>query len=88
MNRIVCFINMFAANSRVYKLNMSDEETFICEVPVEKLPAGLASISANEKLNHITLIGAPTYADAIVPEIIEYAKTNFNNNDLIVEVMR
>jgi hypothetical protein len=88
MEKIICFINMFAAEAKVYRLDEDNNQDLINTIPVEKLSAGLAIISANSKINHITLIGAPTYADAIVPEIIEYAKTNFNNNDLIVEVMR
>jgi hypothetical protein len=80
MEKIICFINMFTAESRVYRLDENDNQELLNVVPVEKLSAGLAAISANSNINHITLIGAPTYADAIAPEIIEYAKTNFNNN--------
>lgn len=88
MNKIICFINLGMANARVYELNIENEQKFITDMPLEKLSEGLAATSAMYKINNITLIGSPSYADGIVPEIIEYAKTNFNNNDLIVEVMR
>ncbi len=88
MTKIICFINLFTSNARVYSFNEEiNNQTFICEVPVETLSEGLASVSSMNNINTITLIGAPMFAKEIAPEIMEYAKTNFNNNDLIVEVM-
>ena len=88
MDKIICFINMFAAKARAYHLDSEDNQTLISEIPVDQLSYGLAAISAEKNINNITLIGAPDYADALVPEILEYAKLNFSNNDLIVEVMK
>ena len=87
MNKIICFINLGMANARVYELNCNEEQKFITDMPLEKLSEGLAATSAMYKINHITLIGSPSYAEGIAPEILEYAKTNFNNDNLNVEVM-
>lgn len=88
MEKIVCFINLFTAESKAYRIDQDNNQELITTIPVEQLTEGLATISSHSGIYNITLIGAPDYAEGLIPGILEYAKTNFNNNDLIVEVMR
>lgn len=86
--KIICFVNLFKANARVYTLNEDDsEQVYIAEVPVDTMTHSLAEIGTVNNINKIILIGAPTYSKELVPDILEYAKVKYNNNDLIVEVM-
>lgn len=88
MEKIICFINLFTANARAYMIDSNDTQNLLGEIPLEELEEKLADLSNLTDIHHITLIGAPTYADGIVPEILQYAKTKYSNNELIVEVMR
>ena len=88
MEKIICFINLFTAESKAYRIDENNNQELITTIPIEYLAENLAIISNHSGINHITLIGAPNYADGIVTEILTYSKINFNNNDLTVEVMR
>lgn len=86
--RLICFIDLFNENARIYSLDEMNNQTFLSRVPVATLSEDIAAVSNISGVNHITLIGASAYAEGIVPEIIEYAKTKYSNNELIVEVMQ
>lgn len=87
--KLICFIDLFNENARIYSWSEADDtQTFLSRTPVATLSENLATISNISGVNHITLIGAPVFAEALVPEIIEYAKTRYSNNELIVEVMQ
>lgn len=87
MNKIICFIDLFRLHSRVYTVDKESNQTFIAEIPLAELGEKIAETSFAAHINHVTLIGAPAYAEGIVPEIKEYALTKYNNNDLVVEVL-
>lgn len=86
--KLVCFINLFTYNARLHKVDADDNMEFVSEIPVDNLAESLAAAGSLNGINQITLIGAPVFAEVLVPEIIEYAQTKFGNNDLIVEVMK
>ena len=48
----------------------------------------LMDISDIVKVNNIQLHGASQYADEIASEVLTYARTKYNNHDLIVEVVK
>ena len=86
--KMICFINLFTANARVYSVDADNTQEYLGEVALEEAAEKLVDLCEFTDLHHLTLIGAPTYADALVPEILTYAKTKYSNNELIVEVMR
>ena len=86
--RMICFINLFTANAKVYSIDNNDNQNFLGEVTLDEAAEKLADLCEFTDMNHLTLIGAPTYADALVPEILTYAKTKYSNSELNVEVMR
>lgn len=88
MKKILCFINIFSANANVYSHDPEKGEELLCRVSLETLANDLVDLSHSTNLNHITLIGSPRYSEAITSEILEYARTQYNMNDLIVEVMK
>lgn len=89
MEKLVCFINLFTSNARVYIVHEdTNEQTLVGEIPVDTLEEKLATYSHVTNINNIVLIGAPVFAQELVPEIIQYAKIQYNNNDLLVEVMK
>lgn len=89
MEKLVCFINLFTSNARVYVVHEdTNMQTLVGEIPVDTLEEKLATYSHATNINNIVLIGAPTFAQELVPEIIQYAKIQYNNNDLLVEVMK
>lgn len=88
MDKIICFIDMFRLHSRVYVRNEETEQmSLVGEIPLAELETKIADTCFAAHTNHVMLIGAPTYAEGIVPAIKEYALTKYNNNDLVVEVL-
>jgi hypothetical protein len=89
MEKIVCFINLFTTNQRVYLTDSNSNDLKpLGEIPLQELEEKLVDLCELTQNNSITLIGSPSFADEIVPEIMKYAKLKYNNNEITVEVMR
>ena len=86
--KMICFINLFTAKAKAYSVNDDNDQTFLSEITVEDAAEQLADLCHFTGLHHLILIGAPTYSDALVPDILAYSKIKYSNNDLTVEVMR
>lgn len=88
MEKIVCFINLFTLNQRVYLAGVDNDLKPLGEIPYDELVEKLADLSELTQVNLISLVGSPKFADEIAPEIMKYAKIKYNNNEITVEVMR
>ena len=88
MDKLICFINLFTYDQNIYLFNAATQETKVAtNTTFEDLSTVLADISDITKVNHIELHGARKYANEIASEVLTYAKSRYNNNDLTVEVI-
>lgn len=85
MKTLVCYLNMFELNQKLYLFNDNAYE-LIDEMPIEDLIAKTTFNCEKNNINHIHLFGDENFLDPYIKELIKYGKTYYNLNDLIVEV--
>ena len=89
MYKLICLLNLFTESQTIYLVNMETGKSNIAATAtLSELSEKVVDISDITKVNHIELHGAPSYAHAMVDDIYTYAKTKYNNNNLIVEVLQ
>ena len=89
MCKLVCPISLFSMQQTIFLIDEENNKTTTAAVAsLEDLSETLADISDIVKVNNIQLHGASQYADEIASEVLTYARTKYNNHDLIVEVVK
>lgn len=89
MYKLVCLLNLFMENQNVYMVNTETGKSDIAiTTTMAELSEKIVDISDITKVNHIELHGAPAFSAAIAEDISTYAKTKYNNYDLVVEVIK
>ena len=87
MQKLVCLVDLFTFDQTIFMYDDVEKTyTVVSDATFENLSERLADISDVTKINHIELRGARKYVNEIASEVLTYAKTRYNNNDLIVEV--
>lgn len=88
MHKLVCLVDLFTFDQTIFVYDDVEKTyTVAANATFENLSERLADISDITKINHIELRGARQYVNGIASEVLTYAKTRYNNNDLIVEVI-
>ena len=84
---IVGIVNMFAESSPVYLVNEPKAAPkLLAKVPVNELPNFLAEFVHTYKDKSVTLYGVQKYTQQIADSLIETAQTNYNLNNIEVEL--
>ena len=91
-NALGCNIDMFSKNCILYTMVIKDKEMtytpISARVSIENLPAVINSLANTYKVNDIKLFGAVVdYCDGIKAKILDYAASNYSNNNLRIEVI-
>ena len=88
MKCIACNINMFAAGYNIFLLDSHDANNYkqIATTDLEHLPEVVIAACTQENTSLIKLFGNNTFAIELAEDIVEYAKRNYSNFDIKVEV--
>lgn len=88
MKCIACNINMFATGYNVFLLDSHDVDSHkhIATTDLEHLPEVVIAACAQENMSLVKLFGNKTFANELAEDIIEYAKRNYSNFEIEVEV--
>lgn len=89
MCKLVCLINLFIEQQDIYLVDLDTGKVSIAaSCALDSLSEKIVDIADITQVNNIELRSAPSYAASIADDIYAYAKTRYNNNDLIVEVVQ
>lgn len=89
MWKLVCLINLFIEQQNIYLVDLETGKASIAaSCTLDSLVEKIVDIADITQVNNIELCSAPSYAASIANDIYIYAKTRYNNHDLIVEVVK
>ena len=78
-------MNMFALNSTVYDIDEDEHGTSLFSGDFEAISNFIASQYMTGKYGKVVLAGP--YAEAVEDRVRTYSKTNYNMNDIKIEIM-
>lgn len=85
MKKIICHVELWDTLQHPVLLDCG-QITELPECPLEKLDEMLAMYSQKYETNLIALYGAKAYNEKLAHDIYEYSVTNYEINDLEIEV--
>lgn len=89
MKRIYCELHLFDLNQKVYIIDFdTGEKECMAMTTMENLPEVISAISNEKKINHVYLAGNNILGKVVSEDIIAYSKINYNENKIIVEVIK
>lgn len=87
MCKLVCLLNLFTETQNIYLIDTdSGKSNIAATTTMDELSERIVDICDITKVNHVELFGAPAFSAAMADDIRMYARTKYNNNDIIVEV--
>lgn len=86
MKKIFCNLNLFDQNQQIFIIDDCGQQ-HITNTDFENLSEKISSMSNISDINHIVLMGPKTFCSEIANEILTYSKTNYNRNEIEVEII-
>lgn len=89
MKRIYCELHLFDLNQHIYIVDTdTGEKNCVAVTSAEQLPEVISAISNEKEVNTIYLAGNSVFAAMLAEDIVEYSKIHYNQNNIIVEVLK
>lgn len=89
MKKIYCDIHMFDLHQKIYIIDSeTGDEECVAITTIEELPEIISAISNEKKVNNVLLSGNSIIGIAVSEDIISYSRTNYNWNNIKVEVLK
>lgn len=89
MKKILCMLNIFDFEQKVYIMDdNTGEKDIVAVVPAEELTAIISAVSNEQDICDVILSGNLTYSNLIKDNIIAYSKLHYKNNKINVEVVK
>ena len=89
MKKILCILNIFDFEQRVYIVNdETGERNIVAVAPAEELTAVISAICNEENIYNVVLSGNLTYSNLIKDSITAYSNLHYKNNKINVEVVK
>lgn len=88
MKYISCNVNLFTLGNMIYVRDTETDE--IREIAIsdfDHLPQTIIAACAQEGTDEVKLYGSKLYVNEIAESIVELAKTNYSNYNIMVEVI-
>lgn len=86
MKKIFCNLNLFDQNQQIFIIDDRGQQ-YVANTDFENLSEKISSMSNISDINHIVLSGPEIFCSKIANEILTYSKTNYNRNEIEVEII-
>ena len=88
MKHLMCIFDLFDINQKIHLMDPEAKQAVqVAAVPVADLPKALAQMAHIYDVNNIKLYGCKSYGEIFPNTILEYLKTDYNKNNVEIEVI-
>lgn len=89
MKKIFCDIHLFSMNQKIYIVNPEEgKQVHVGTAVLEGLPGTICALSKEYDVKKVILGGNSILGNAIAEDIHAFAKMNYSNDEIEVEVLK